>query len=291
VNEQGREHRSEERARSGAPRGSEPKSAVRRALVGLGIVVCAVALVTGLLWGLQRRLVFLPQGEPGPAPAAAREVELATSDGLRLGGWFFPADDGAPAVLVAGGNGGNRGLRAPLAQALHDAGLAVLLFDYRGYAGNPGSPSEEGLALDVRAARAFLVDDAGVPPNRLLYLGESLGAAVVTELATEHPPAALLLRSPFTDLAAVHYPFLPVRLLLRDRFPVVERIAAVRVPTTVVLGTADSIVPPAQSRAVADAAPRLMRLVEVPGADHNDAVLLDGPQLVRGVVELAGQLD
>ncbi|MGH2202153.1 hypothetical protein ACQ1ZM_15430, partial [Enterococcus faecalis] len=84
-------------------------------------------------------------------------------------------------------------------------------------------PSEEGLARDVRAARDFLLGDAGVPECRLLYLGESLGAAVVTELAAEHPPAGLVLRSPFVDLpsvAAVHYPFLPVRALLRDRFPV-----------------------------------------------------------------------
>ena len=90
-------------------------------------------------------------------------------------------------------------------------GFGVLLFDYRGYGGNPGSPTESGLALDVRAAFRFLVEEAGVPPQRLLYYGESLGAAVVTELATEHPPAGLLLRSPFVDLAAVgqvHYPFL-----------------------------------------------------------------------------------
>jgi pimeloyl-ACP methyl ester carboxylesterase len=126
----------------------------------------------------------------------------------------------------------------------------------------------------------------------LLYLGESLGAAVVTELATEHPPAALVLRSPFVDLAAVgaeHYPFLPVRALLRDRYPVAERVATIRVPTTVVLGDADSIVPPAQSRAVAAAAAGLHRLVEVPGADHNDRVLLDGDALVDAVVELAGR--
>jgi pimeloyl-ACP methyl ester carboxylesterase len=195
-------------------------------------------------------------------------------------------------VLVANGNGGHRGLRAPLAAALAGRGLAVLLFDYRGYGGNPGSPSEEGLARDVRAARAHLLEEAGVPPDRLLYLGESLGAAVVTELATEHPPAALVLRSPFVDLAAVgaaHYPFLPVRALLRDRYPVAERVAAIRVPTTVVLGGADSIVPPAQSRAVAAAAAGLHRLVEVPGADHNDRVLLDGDALVDAVVELAGR--
>jgi fermentation-respiration switch protein FrsA (DUF1100 family) len=268
-----------------------------RALLRAAVVVVAVlAVLTGLLWGLQRRLVYLPSDGPLPAAAAvlpgARDVVLTTSDGLELGAWFVPGPGpAAAAVLVANGNGGHRGLRAPLARALHDRGLAVLLFDYRGYGGNPGSPSEEGLARDVRAARAYLVEQAGVPPGRLLYLGESLGAAVVTELATEHPPAGLVLRSPFVDLAAVgsvHYPFLPVRALLRDRYPVAERIATVRVPTTVVLGDADSIVPPEQSRAVAAAAAGLHRLVVVPGADHNDAVLLDGDALVDAVVELAG---
>jgi alpha-beta hydrolase superfamily lysophospholipase len=269
-----------------------------RRLVRAGLVVAVVlAVLTGLLWGLQRRLVYFPDAGPVPAAGAvlpgARDVVLQTSDGLRLGAWFLPGRDAeAPAVLVANGNGGHRGLRAPLAAALAGRGLAVLLFDYRGYGGNPGSPSEEGLARDVRAARASLLEEAGVPPDRLLYLGESLGAAVVTELATEHPPAGLVLRSPFVDLAAVgaaHYPFLPVRALLRDRYPVAERVAAIRVPTTVVLGGADSIVPPAQSRAVAAAAAGLHRLVEVPGADHNDRVLLDGDALVDAVVELAGR--
>ncbi len=270
---------------------------VRRLLRGLVVVGVVLAVLTGLLWGLQRRLVYFPDHGPVPAAATvlpgARDVVLETSDGLRLGAWFVPGrDPGAPAVLVANGNGGHRGLRAPLAAALAGRGLAVLLFDYRGYGGNPGSPSEAGLARDVRAARASLLEEAGVPPDRLLYLGESLGAAVVTELATEHPPAGLVLRSPFVDLAAVgaeHYPFLPVRALLRDRYPVAERVATIRVPTTVVLGDADSIVPPAQSRAVAAAAADLHRLVEVPGADHNDRVLLDGDALVDAVVELAGR--
>jgi uncharacterized protein len=268
---------------------------LRRALRAGAVLAVVLVVLTGLLWGLQRRLVYLPDQGPVPPAAAvlpgARDVVLETSDGLRLGAWFVPGGGPeAPAVLVANGNGGHRGVRAPLARALARHGLAVLLFDYRGYGGNPGSPGEEGLARDVRAARAYLVEDAGVPPGRLLYLGESLGAAVVTELAAEHPPAGLVLRSPFVDLAAVgsvHYPFLPVRALLRDRFPVAERIATVQVPTTVVLGDADGIVPPAQSRAVAEAAAGLHRLVEVPGAGHNDRALLDGDAFVGAVVELA----
>jgi alpha-beta hydrolase superfamily lysophospholipase len=266
----------------------------RSVLVGTGVVVGVLALLTGLLWAFQRSLIYLPDAGPVPAASSvlpgARDVVLTTADGLDLGGWYLPAGDGAPAVLVANGNAGHRGHRAPLAEALHEAGLSVLLFDYRGYGGNPGSPGEEGLALDVRAARDFLVEDADLAPERLLYLGESLGAAVVTELATEHPPAGLVLRSPFVDLAsvaAVHYPFVPARALLRDSFPVAEQLAGVEVPTTVVCGSEDSIVPTRQSRAVAEAAGRLHRLVEVEGAGHNDQVLLDGEDLVAAVVELA----
>ena len=270
----------------------------RRVLVALVVVLALMATLTGALWALQRRLVYFP--DTGALPPAAtvlpgaEDVELTTSDGLRLGAWWLPAADRlAPAVLVAPGNGGARDLRAPLARALADQGLSVLLVDYRGYGGNPGSPGEGGLARDVRAARHWLVDDAGVDPARLLYYGESLGCAVVTELAIEHPPAGLVLRSPFTDLASVgrhHYPFLPVRSLLRDRYPVAEGVARVEVPTVVVYGSADRIVPPSQSRAVAEAAADLRDLVEVAGADHNDRALLDGPDIVAAVVALATEL-
>jgi fermentation-respiration switch protein FrsA (DUF1100 family) len=264
-----------------------------RATVGAAVVLFTV--LVGLLWTLQRSLIYLPGDDPVGAVdtqlPGAREVTLTTGDGLQLGAWYLPGPAAdAPAVLVANGNGGHRGMRAPLARALGEAGLAVLLFDYRGYGGNPGSPSEDGLGLDVRAAREFLLRETQVPPERLVYFGESLGAAVVTELATQHPPAGLVLRSPFVDLAsvgAVHYRFLPVRLLLRDRYPVAQQLGGIRVPTTVVYGGADSIVPPGQSRDVAAAAAQLHRLVEVPGADHNDLVLLEGEAVVSAVVELA----
>jgi pimeloyl-ACP methyl ester carboxylesterase len=113
---------------------------------------------------------------------------------------------------------------------------------------------------------------------------------VVTELATAHPPAGLVLRSPFVDLASVgrvHYPFLPATTLLRDRYPLAEQLARVTVPTTVVYGSHDGIVPPDQSRAVAGAAGGPTRLVEVEDADHNDRALLDGPPLIAALVELA----
>ena len=268
---------------------------------GALVTVAVLALLVATLWLFQRRLIYFPD-RAAPPPAGdvlpgARDVTLETTDGLRLTAWLVPPAGGAAdrrtAVLVAPGNAGNRHGRAPLAAALAGRGLTVLLLDYRGYGGNPGGPTEEGLARDVRAARAYLLDRAGFPAGRLLYYGESLGAAVATGLAADHPPAGLVLRSPFTDLPAVgqeHYGPLPVRLLARDRFPVADLIARVTAPTVVVYGTADSIVPPAQSRAVAERAAGPVRLVAVPGADHNDASLLAGDQLVDAVAELAGQV-
>jgi fermentation-respiration switch protein FrsA (DUF1100 family) len=272
---------------------------MRRVVLFASVVVAVVVFAVLFSWAFQRRLIYLPSTGAVPSAATvlagAHDVQLTTNDGLRLGAWYVPArrTAGTFTVLVANGNAGDRSLRAPLARALANHGLGVLLFDYRGYGGNPGSPSEEGLARDVRAARQFLIDE-GVPGNRLLYYGESLGAAVVAELATEHPPAGLVLRSPFTDLASVgqiHYPFLPVRALLKDRFPVAEYVTRVAVPITVVYGTEDSIVPPGESRRSVAAARVPTCLVAVEGADHNDPALLNGNVLVQAVVELANEIN
>jgi uncharacterized protein len=261
----------------------------------LTIVVAIAGIFLLLIWVFQRKLIYLPTSSPVPDAAGvlegAREVTLRTEDGLRLGAWFVvpPGSPPTAGVLMANGNAGNRSLRAPLARVLAERGFAVLLFDYRGFGGNPGKPTENGLALDARAAYEYLVDEAGLPPDRLLYFGESLGGAVVAELATEHPPAGLLLRSPFVDLATagrIHYPILPVRLLLKDRFPVAELVAKLDIPVTVVYGENDSIVPASQSRAVAEAASDAVT-VAVPGADHNDRALFDSPVIVEAVVDLA----
>jgi fermentation-respiration switch protein FrsA (DUF1100 family) len=266
---------------------------------GVVIVVAVLLLPVALLWTFQRRLIYFPATDPVPSAGAvlpgARDVALHTSDGLTLGGWFVPARSPGRGVtvLVANGNGGDRSMRAPLARALSARGLDVLLFDYRGYGGNPGRPSEAGLARDVRAARKLLVDRMHVPPDRILYFGESLGTAVVTELAAEHPPGGLVLRSPFVDLTAVarvHYPVLPARWLLRDHFRLSSHLRRVQAPVTVVSGTRDATIPPSQSRAVAAAAPVLLEHVEVPGADHNDRSLLDGPAVVRAVLHQADRI-
>jgi hypothetical protein len=174
-------------------------------------------------------------------------------------------------------------MRAALAAELAHMGPAVLLFDYRGYGGNPGSPTEEGLASDARAAAAYLAGRPEVDPARLVYFGESLGAAVALRLAVERPPAALVLRSPFASLAEVgrvHYPVLPVSWLLRDRFDAAALAGRLDAPLLVVAGDRDGIVPVGHSRRLFAAAPEPKRLVVLEGADHNDPDLLAGPRLL-----------
>lgn len=226
-----------------------------------------------------------------------RELTLQATDGLELTAWFLPAmpaTDRDLAVLLAPGNGGHRQGRAGIARDLSDRGFAVLLLDYRGFGGNPGSPTEEGLAADAEAGVRALADE-GFPPEQTLYVGESLGGGVVAALQVEHPPAGMLLRSPFTELADVashHYPFLPVGLLLRDRFPVTEHLAESDVPVTVLRGTADSVVPTELSAEVAEVARSRGTLVEevvLEGVDHNDREMFGAP-VADAVVRLAETL-
>jgi pimeloyl-ACP methyl ester carboxylesterase len=261
------------------------------------VVVLLIGAVMGTLWAVQRQLIYFPDGAQarpaGEVIPGARDVILHTDDGLELGAWFIPARGGRDlpfpmAVLVAPGNGGNREGRAGLAEELSSRGLAVLLMDYRGYGGNPGSPTEQGLASDAFAASEAL-QALGYPPERTIYFGESLGTGVVAALHLRRPPAGMVLRSPFTELAEVgahHYPFLPVRLLLRDRFLVVEHLSSSNVPVVVIYGDDDTVVPPALSARVADAAPALADRIVIRGADHNDPVMF-GPKVAEAVARLA----
>ena len=249
--------------------------------------------LVGIVWTQQRRLIYFPFGAVPDARTIGLEdatpVAFPTRDGLTLTGWFVTRTD-APdfTVIVFNGNAGNRAFRAPLAAALAGTNLAVLLFDYRGFGGNPGTPSEEGLKNDARAARDYVVGRAGVDRDRVVYFGESLGTAVATELAVDHPPSALILRSPFTSMTDVgrhHYPVLPVRWLLRDRYVTIDRIARVKAPVMVIGGDADSIVPIAQTRRVFEAAREPKSLLVIKRADHNDDSLLSGRAMIDGILQ------
>ena len=252
--------------------------------------------VLALAWTFQRRLIYFPFGHvPSPSEVGLDGVEEVTFEHRRR--------DSAARVVRQQPRVSRRGspsscsTATPATGPIAPPGARVS----RARAGRPvvrlprvrrqrrdARPSLAWPRTRARHAHTWRTR-ADVDPSRVAYFGESLGAAVAVRLASESPPAALVLRSPFTSLAAVgrvHYPFLPVQLLLRDRWASLERIAQVTSPLAVIAGDRDSIVPPEQSRQVYDAAPGPKTLVIVRGADHNDADLVAGPEVIDATLRL-----
>lgn len=250
-------------------------------VIWAGVVVLAgYVVLAGTIFLRQRRLMYRPDTwRPDPPGIAGLEVVgVRTSDGLDLFAWWVPPRSANGAVLAYfHGNGGNLAHRAPRLGRFAALGWGVLMLEYRGYGGNPGAPSEAGFMLDAAAAMAFL-ERRGVPGERLVVFGESIGTGVAVPVAAERARAGqalagLVLESPFgsmLEMARGRYPWLPVRLLLLDRFEVMARIGEVRAPLLVLQGGQDRVVPPASSQAVFDAAPDPKELWTAPGGGHED---------------------
>lgn len=261
-------------------------------------VVSTLLLVATLffgVWWLQRSFIYYPE-HLNPGAAADRfdrgtDVQLHTDDGLTLHAWkVAPATPNGKHVIYFPGNAGNRLSRVEVAEEMASAGFEVLLVEYRGFGGNPGSPSEAGLILDAQAAVDHM-QSSGHRLEDIIYVGESLGTGVATAMASKATPGALLLRSPFTSLPdmAGELTGLPVGWLVRDRFDTLTRIRDVDCPVTVLAGDADEVVPWTQSASVASAAPNLHEFKVYPGIGHNDAIWF-GEGLVSHLVSLSEAL-
>lgn len=246
-------------------------------VIVLVAAVAYAALCVGL-YALQRRFIFVAGGvRPDPVAYGVPQVRVLTvrtADGLDLNAWYLPPAraDGAVALFLHG-NAGSIGGRAGRVREFAAAGWGVLLLDYRGYGGNPGSPSEEGLALDARAAYDA-VRGLGIAPGRVVVWGESLGSAVAVRLAREVKVAAVVLEAPFTSMADMvrrSYPFVPVDALLKDRFDTLGRIGGLDVPVFIEHGEQDGLVPPDMGDRLFRAAGTSARAIRhIPGAGHND---------------------
>ncbi len=244
----------------------------------LTVALCyLLILVAAFLF--QRRMTYYPDSEV-PVPAAygvpgMAPVEVTTSDGLTLTGWYRePGEAGAPVILLFQGNAGHYGHRSPKAAAYLKVGYGVLLAGYRGFGGNPGSPTEAGLYADAEAYYGWLVKQ-GIPAERIVLYGESLGSGVAVELATRQPVGALILEAPFTSIPEVgqqHYWYLPVKWLMRDRYDSLSKIKAVKEPVLVLHSDRDPVVPVAFSKRLYEAANQPKAIKEYAGAGHNGFV-------------------
>jgi uncharacterized protein len=287
---------------SAPPRSTAWKNLWRLLLFGVSTYVAIVIMLAFL----QRTLIYMPSRGARIEPRDAglplgrvHTISLRTDDDLELRGWHvLPSGQGAadraacdeqlargrPVVLYFSGNAGHRAWRIEDFELFTRLGCDVFVFDYRGYGDNPGSPSESRLAADAAAVWRYATQERHIEPGRVVLVGESLGGGVAVRLAAEQSaagaaPGGLILRATFSslpDVAAYHYPWLPVRWLMVERYPSVERIPQVRCPILHLHGSRDTIIPIELGRRLFDAAPPQSaggipkRFVELPTADHNN---------------------
>lgn len=242
-----------------------------------------------LFYLLQSRLVYWPrrkmEGSPADAGLEYEDVQLRTSDGLRLAAWFLPAENARGAILFCHGNGGNLSYYVRSLPMLHGLGLAVLAFDYRGYGHSEGRPTEQGTYLDAEAAWEHLVKEKGFAPERIIILGRSLGGAVAGRLAANHPPAALILESTFTcakDMSQRFFFWFPTKPLCRFEYNTEALVARIHCPLLVVHSPQDRLVPFSHGRHLLEAANDPKEFLRISGS-HNNGFLKSGRAYSEGL--------
>lgn len=248
-------------------------------LLGLAAIpLIAYLAILAYLYVFQRQLLYFPdRSRPelgGLGQLGLREAVLTTADGLALLSWYLPPRASRPVIAYFHGNGGNIAYRADRVERFAREGYGVLMVEYRGYGGNPGSPSEARLYDDAQAALDFLARE-GIAAGRLVLYGESLGSGVAVQMAARREVAALILEAPFTSVAAIaqyHYPWVPAAWLIWDRYDSLSRIGKVKVPILVLHGGRDAVVPARFGQALFEAAPQPKEAWFVRDAGHEDLV-------------------
>lgn len=231
-----------------------------------------------------RRVLFPAPRDTAPEPPAGASLrELRAADGAPVQALYFPAPAGAPTVVHFHGNGDSLRRGVSFGVELARRGLGVLLVEYRGYGSSPGTPTEEGLYLDARAALDALAAE-GVGPERVVLSGTSLGTGVAAEMASRGRGGALVLITPYTSiprLAGRFAPFLPTSWLISDRFDTLAKAPRIKLRALVIHGDADEVVPYDMGQDVAAALDAQM--ITVPGGHHNDLFARRGAELLDAI--------
>ncbi|MCF8043314.1 MAG: alpha/beta hydrolase [Desulfarculaceae bacterium] len=250
------------------------KAALGLLMMGLSLLGCD---------GFIDRQIFFPEkdyyAQPGDFGLSAQDVWLDAGDGVRLHGWYIPAPGAADVVLFCHGNAGNISHRLENLALMHRAGMAVFIFDYRGYGQSQGKPSEQGMYLDAEAAWRWAQGQAQSQGGQVVIFGRSLGGVAATYLASRQRPAGLILESTFTNLGAMAKSFFPLPGLegwLKGRFNSLGRAPRVSCPVLMLHGDADDIVPYRLGRELFEALPQPKRFITLRGAGHNDTYVVGG---------------
>ncbi len=232
-----------------------------------------------LMYLFQAAFIYFPTknivATPEDRGLAYEDVFLHTDDGLRLHGWFIPAEDSRGSVLFFHGNAGNISGRLESITVFNNLGLDVMIFDYRGYGRSEGKPTEQGTYKDAIVAWRYLTEVQDKNPQRIILFGRSLGGGVASWLASEVNAGALVLESTFTsaaDLAAEIYPFIPVRWLLHIRYPAIDYLKKIDMPVLIAHSKGDDVIPYHHGEKLFEAAGEPKYWMEMRGG-HNDGFI------------------
>jgi len=246
----------------------------------LGLLAALYLCVCVLAYVFQEKLIYHPASQVRSTPAALnleyQDLHLVSSQGRKIHAWYVPCKNARGAVVFCHGNAGNLGHRLATVRFLHRFRLSALLFDYQGFGRSEGTPNEANTYQDAEAAWRHLTTTVGIPADRVLVWGRSLGAAVAVELASHHAPAGLVLESAFSSLADVagrHFFWLPARWLCRNAYDSASKVPGLTCPKLFFHSPQDEIIPFHLGRRLFDAAAEPKRFVQIRG-DHNSGFLV-----------------
>ena len=259
---------------------------VKLAICYLGVVIVLLALENSLLYHPVRAT---EEWCPVPTNSDVEDIELTTADGTRIHAWWCPRPGATGALLYCHGNAGNLSHRnRTVTNLLDKVGESVLIFDYPGYGRSEGTPSEAGCYAAADAAYDWLTETKRIWPERIILYGKSLGGGVAVELASRRPHRALILVRTFTsipDVAQQHYPFLPARWLVRNRFDNLQKIGRCTRPVFIAQGDRDSLIPFSHGKRLFAAANEPKTFFCLKGCDHNDPFPTDYFVAIRRFLE------
>ena len=240
------------------------------------IIFYSIVLVLAFVWfrNFEWRSIFFPTREFSYAPDVSgleyEDVFMQTQDGQKLNAWFIPAKKSSFTLLFCHGNGGNISHRGGKIEIINKFGLNMFIFDYRGYGKSEGRPSEQGIYLDGRAAYDYLIKEKNIAPENIILYGESLGAAVATDLASKVEIRAIILEGAFTsakDMSREIYPFLPT-IFLKSKLDSLSKIKKIASAKLFIHSANDEIVPIHLSHKLFNAAPEPKTFRTI-GGGHN----------------------
>lgn len=256
------------------------------------IIIGAYVALCIYVYYIQSSLIYYPDmpgrhlvATPENIGLAYQDVEIITTDNIKLHGWFIPHDKVKNTVLFFHGNAGNISHRLESIEIFHHLGLNVFIIDYRGYGQSEGKTTEQGTYQDAEAAWKYLHDAQGISGQQIIIFGRSLGASIAAWLASKHTPVALIIESGFTSVPAMGqrlYPFLPIHWVTHFKYDTRQYVKRISCPVMVAHSKNDEIIPYDEGREIFAAAPENKQFLALRGG-HNDGFLVSGSSYVEGL--------